>query len=209
MSTICPTVLAATVDDYQEQLGVIEPFANRIQIDLGDGDFTTATVGVADIWWPDTVSPDIHLMYQRPLEALQALVALKPNMIILHAESSGDLGDAIGYLRQHDIGVGVALLQQTNVNSVQDYIRRSDHVLIFSGSLGSFGGTADMSLLGKVPQIRSIREDIEIGWDGGANQDNVRTLRDGGIDVINVGGGIQRANHPENAYRALQRLAHD
>lgn len=208
MSTICPTVLADTVDEYREQLQAIVPFANRIQIDLGDGDFTTATIGLSDVWWPGGISPDIHLMYRQPSEALRFLVGLKPNMIILHAESSDDLGRSMQYLRQHGIGVGIALLQQTSVISMRQYIELSDHVLIFSGSLGSFGGVADLSLLGKVPQIRAIRENIEIGWDGGANQENVTRLSDGGIDVINVGGAIQKANQPENAYRTLQRLVY-
>jgi ribulose-phosphate 3-epimerase len=197
-------VLAATVDEYHEQITTLEPFASRIQIDLGDGIFATKSVDIADVWWPSTLSPDIHLMHQKPRPALSSLVELTPQMIILHAESEG-VEESITYLREHAIRVGLALLQQTSVESVGQLLPLVDHVLIFAGSLGSFGGKADLSLLGKVPKIRAIRPDIEIGWDGGANLENAAVLSKGGIDVINVGSAIQRANHPENAYRTLAR----
>jgi ribulose-phosphate 3-epimerase len=205
MSVICPTILADTVEEYHEQMDAVAPFVSRIQVDLGDGKFTTETISIADAWWPSTVSADIHLMYEHPTEFLHALVALEPHMVILHAEAREDLGGAITYLQQHGVKVGVALLKDTTVESAWNLIERSDHVLIFSGALGSFGGKADLSLLRKVEKIRSIKSDIEIGWDGGANVENARQLSDGGIDVINVGSAIQKANQPENAYRDILR----
>lgn len=209
MGSICPTVLADNVEEYREQMEAIAPFAHRIQIDLGDGVFTTKTVDVTDVWWPEGVLADIHLMYQTPVEAVKALVQKKPHMIILHAEATGDIEEMITYIRQHGVLAGVALLQPTVVDAVHSVIKQADHVLIFSGSLGSFGGTADLSLLRKVPQIRALKSDIEIGWDGGANATNVMQLSEGGIDVINVGGAIQKAIRPENAYRVLERQVCD
>jgi ribulose-phosphate 3-epimerase len=204
MSVICPTVTAKTVDEYREQLETITSFSSRIHIDLGDGIFTTHLIDISDIWWPSGVSADVHLMYEKTNDALHALAALKPNMVIIHAESHDPFG-AIDYLRQHSITVGITLLQDTSVLEAHELIKLSDHVLVFSGSLGSFGGHVDYSLLSKVKAIRDIQPDIEIGWDGGINTDNVRTLVDGGVDVLNVGGAIQKANHPENAYRDLVR----
>lgn len=208
MSLICPTVLADTVDEYRDQMEAIQKFATRIQIDLGDGNFTNETVSIADIWWPEHIAADIHLMYRKPLLAVADLVALKPAMVIVHAEAE-QASDALALLREHGIRTGVALLQETSVESVQDIIRQCDHVLIFSGSLGSFGGHVDLSLLGKVPQIHAIDPDLEIGWDGGINTDTARKLADGGVDVLNVGGAIQKASHPENAYRDLLRRIQD
>lgn len=208
MSVICPTVLADTVDEYREQVEAISRFATRIQIDLGDGRFTTKTVDVSDVWWPDTVMADIHLMYEEPMAALTTLLELKPDMIIVHAEAK-DAQEAIESIQQRGIRAGVALLQDTTVESAHELIRLCDHALIFSGSLGSFGGRVDFSQLSKVKQIRGVKLDIEIGWDGGINADTIKALSDGGIDVLNVGGAIQKANHPENAYRGLRRQLYD
>lgn len=205
MSIICPTVLAATEADFSEQMETVAAFADRIQIDLGDGVFTTESVALDKVWWPEDLSADIHLMYRDPEPVLDTLIARRPSLVILHAEASGDLPDMLARLQNQGIRAGIALLQETSVTQAGALVAAADHVLIFSGSLGSFGGVADLGLLGKVPQVRSLNPSAEIGWDGGANLDSVVALRDGGIDVLNVGGAIQKASHPANAYRALVR----
>lgn len=209
MGTICPTVLAATAEEYEDQIETVAAFAHRIQIDLGDGDFTTKTVGIETLWWPPQLAADIHLMYTRPSQYLEPLVQYRPHLVILHAEAADDLAKAFDYLRSRSVKTGLALLQTTTVESVAPLIKQVDHVLIFSGSLGSFGGKADLSLLKKISQIRALNPTVEVGWDGGANQENVLQLAQGGVDVVNVGGAIQKANHPENAYRDLERRLHD
>ena len=87
MSIICPTVLADTVDEYREQMDTVQGFASRIQIDLGDGHFTSETISIADVWWPEHITADIHLMYKEPLRVVADLVVMRPGMVIIHAES--------------------------------------------------------------------------------------------------------------------------
>jgi ribulose-phosphate 3-epimerase len=76
-------------------------------------------------------------------------------------------------------------------------------VLLFSGDLGHYGGHADLELLDKVARIKEINPKAEIGWDGGANESNVKQLADGGVDTITVGGAIQNSENPENTYATL------
>jgi pentose-5-phosphate-3-epimerase len=75
-----------------------------------------------------------------------------------------------------------------------------DHVLVFSGNLGHHGGEADLGLLDKVRSIREHHPEVEIGWDGGINDQNAKQLIDAGVDVLNVGGFIQKADNPKAAY---------
>jgi ribulose-phosphate 3-epimerase len=65
---------------------------------------------------------------------------------------------------------------------------------------------ADLTLLEKVQQAKSINPNIEIGWDGGVNAENVRQLADAGVDIINSGGYIHRAPDPALAYHTLVKL---
>lgn len=207
MSLICPTVLASEPHAYREQLERVAPIASRLQIDFMDGEFAPSrSISLAQAWWPDTTVADIHLMYQRPLEHIETLVSLHPSMVIIHAEADGDLAGMMEHLQGLGIKAGVALLQDTSVESVKNLIEIADHVLVFAGKLGSFGGEADLVLLAKVDEIHAIKPGVEIGWDGGANETNVAQLSTGGIDVINVGGAIQRAVDPIEAYQHLQSL---
>ena len=208
MSLICPSVTPSSPDPhvYREQIERVS-FAPRVQIDLMDGDFAPhKNLNPIQVWWPDGMQADIHLMYRRPSEHLETLISLSPHLILLHAEAEGDIPSYLEHIRKFGIKAGVAILPDTSIESVYGCIEVSDHVLLFSGNLGEFGGKADPGLLEKVPQIRAISPGIEIGWDGGANADNVQALAAGGIDVINVGGAIQRAADPKQAYEELCSL---
>lgn len=209
MAIICPTVTPTTTDphEYREQLERVVSLADRLQLDFMDGDFASPrAMSIAQAWWPEDKTIDVHMMYRRPLEYIETLVSLRPSLVIVHAEADGDLAGMMTHLQGLGIRAGIALLQDTSVDSIKNLIGIADHVLIFAGSLGTFGGHADLTQLDKVAAIRAITPDIEIGWDGGANETNVVQLADGGIDVINAGSAIQRAENPIEAYQYLLRL---
>ena len=204
MSIICPTILASDAATYQEQVTRLQPFATRVQIDLTDGDFApTQTIGPSEVRWPTNWAVDIHLMYRSPVEQLETLARLAPQRVILHAEAEGDLLGSIQYLQKVGIKTGIALLRGTVPESVRDLILAVDHVLIFSGDLGKFGGKANLLQLEKVRIVKKMKPGIEVGWDGGASLDNVYTLALGGVDVINVGGAIANSKNPAATYAQL------
>lgn len=204
MAIICPTVLASSEADYAEQMQRIAPFAERVQIDLMDGEFTKAhSVSLDDVWWPVGLVADIHLMYQNPFDYLEELIHLKPNMVIIHVEAPIHHMHFAAELHKEGIKAGLALLPETPVVNIEQIIHSFDHLLIFSGDLGHFGGQANLNLLEKAAQAKAYHGDIEIGWDGGVNDQNVRQLMDSGVDVLNVGGFIQKAESPSAAYKTL------
>lgn len=204
-ATICPTV---TTDDpvvYQRQIEQTLAYAHRIHIDLADGLFTrNKLMDIENVWWPGGVRADLHVMYKRPFEHLQALLALRPQLIIVHAEAEGDFPGFAEQAHRYGIEVGVALLPETPVAAIQPALDMIDHVLIFSGNLGHFGGHADLHLLGKAQQLKSLKPRLETGWDGGVNDQNARALAQGGIDVLNAGGYLHGAMAPGTAYATLK-----
>jgi ribulose-phosphate 3-epimerase len=112
----------------------------------------------------------------------------------------------IDHLHRHGIEVGLALLPRTKVEDVAPALAVIDHVLIFSGNLGYHGGQADLDLLGKARKVRELNPKIEIGWDGGVNDQNAREIAEAGVDVLNVGGFIQGSENPQKAYATLKAL---
>lgn len=204
MSQIVPTILCETVDDYKATVERLHPFAKRVHIDLTDGEFApTFTVGVNQVWWPQEWEVDIHAMVAHPSQYVDALVQMKPKTVIFHAETSDDLLPIIQKLKAAGIHAGVALLKPTVPSTIHDYIENADHVLVFSGDLGHYGGTASLMQLEKVRLIRNIHPEVEVGWDGGANAENAFSLAQGGVDVINCGGAINKAQDPAGAYKQL------
>lgn len=204
MSVIAPALLAETADSYKEMVERIHPFAQRVHIDISDGEFApTFTIGAAQVWWPQEWIADIHAMVARPSEHLETLISLKPHMIIFHAEVTEDIVPVLQHIKQFGIKAGVALLRSTVPAKVANAIQAADHVMIFSGELGKYGGTASLMQLEKVRLIRMIRQDVEIGWDGGVNVENAYSLAQGGVDVLNVGGALAKAADPQAAYTGM------
>ncbi len=204
MSIIVPTVMAETIDQLRESTAKIQPFARRVHIDISDGEFApTFLLSESQLFWPEGWEVDIHAMVARPSEHIAQLIKLKPSMVILHAEAQEDVVPHLAALKQAGIKAGVALLKTTVPSSVQAAIQASDHVMIFSGDLGKFGGTASMMQLEKIRLIKKIKADVEIGWDGGVKMENAYTLTQGGVEVLNVGGEIANATSPADTYNEL------
>ncbi|HTE58029.1 MAG TPA: hypothetical protein VK694_04760 [Verrucomicrobiae bacterium] len=210
MAVICPTITAYEPHEYREQMERVTPFAKRVHIDLMDGQFApTTSPELERIWWPHDVTADIHLMYQNPMNYLSQLIKLKPNLVVIHNEAHVHHMHFAAELHKHDIQVGLAILHDTPIEHAFQIMHSFDHVLIFSGNLGHHGGQADLGCLDKVQKVRAHHPDAEISWDGGINDQNIKTLADGGVDILNVGGFIQKSPNPKDAYAKLKAILED
>lgn len=209
-ATICPTVTTTTADAYKKKIELLARFAERVHLDSTDGIFApTKLTPIPDLWWPKDSAikmVDIHAMYQRPFEHAVKLFELKPHLIVVHAECEGDFAGFARAAQGHGIKVGLALLADTPVSQITSSLELVDHVLIFAGKLGYHGGQADLSLLDKAKELKQLKPELELGWDGGVSDQNARALMEGGIDVLNTGGFIDHADDPEATYRQLQQL---
>lgn len=206
-AVICPTVTAFDAETYRKQLAVASELTSRIHIDLMDGEFApTKSPELGDIWWPHHVKAEVHLMYQRPMEQLEALIHLQPNMVIVHAEADVHHMHLAGELHAAGIKAGLAITQDTPPENIFQIMHSFDQILIFSGNLGHHGGSADIALLEKVKKISDLEPTAEIAWDGGVNELNAALLVEGGVDVLNVGGFIQGAHDPKAAYAKLKEI---
>lgn len=203
---LCPTIMTDDERVFQRQMEEASRYAGRVHIDLGDGVFAKEFVAIENIWWPGGVRADLHVMYERPFDRVEAMVALGPQLVIVHAEAEGDFTAFADLMHAHGIEAGVCLLQETPVEAIMPALEDIDHVLIFSGVLGQ-RGVADLSLLDKVRQLKALKPQLEIGWDGGVNDSNVRALAEGGVDVLNAGGYLHGDNPAEAYQKAIATLA--
>lgn len=210
MPVICPSILASNKDQYREQINKVAQFAHRIQIDLTDGDFAKSqTIKPEEAWWPVGVLSDFHLMYRHPRDAVEVLLHHKPHMIIVHAEADGHFMSFAEDFKRKGIKIGLALLPKTSVHSISSALEHLDHILIFSGNLGEYGGHANLDLLSKVQELKQLKPSLEIGWDGGVTDRNISQLGFGGVDVFDVGGFLQNSSDPERSFYALKRIAEE
>ena len=62
-AVITPAILAENAAQYKEQVDRITGFAERVHIDISDGEFApTLTVSIPELWAPEGWMVDIHAM---------------------------------------------------------------------------------------------------------------------------------------------------
>lgn len=209
MAIVVPTVLADNTGDYAQRLERAASLSPRIHIDFSDGTLTpNKTLGLAQIYGP--VQPrdiDLHLMVKQPSQYLEQVLSLQPNLAIVHAEADEDLSDFVDHLHALGVVAGLAFLPETPVESVDvDLIKRFDHVLLFTGTLGQNGGQFHAAQLDKIPALRAIKLELEIAVDGGVGPDQAVTAVQAGINVLDVGAAVQSVEDPQASYNALAAI---
>lgn len=209
MVEVCPAIMPKTddPDDFREMMVRLGSIAPRLQVDLMDGEFApNRNTSPDEVWWTEGKIVDIHLMYLYPEEAVRVLLTKHPHMIILHAESQGDLQGLMNEIKEAGVSTGIAMLRTTPVEDAHELIEMADHVLLFGGELGN-NGVAELSSLDKIPSIRQIHPGVEVGWDGGANESNMALICGAGVDIVNVGGALRDAEDPQYTYERLLTLS--
>lgn len=206
ITTIAPAITETTPANYKKKVELLYPFAKRVHIDISDGTLTpNKTINETAVWWPKGWTVDIHMITAEPAKHVDNLIKLHPSLVIFHAEAHDDLLPIFNTLKQNGMKVGVAIVRGVYPGSIKAVLNAADHALIFSGTLGKHGGTADLLLGEKVALIQDIHRGIEIGWDGGANLSNTRQLTHIGVTVINVGAAIHDSNDPAKLFEALNK----
>ena len=199
-----PAILSNNKQEYRTQIERINGFTRRVQIDVTDGVFAPGeTLDITSIWWPKNWQADLHLMAAQPSSYLDTILKLSPALCILHAEAEENLLPIFDKLKSAGIKTGVALLPSTYPGNAKPYIEAADHVLIFAGQIGVQGGQADMMQTEKIPLVRNMKPELEIGWDGGANVSNIRALAHADLDVINVGSALSTSPNPAETFQEL------
>jgi ribulose-phosphate 3-epimerase len=208
MASVAPTILASTPEDYSARIQRVKPFAKRLHIDICDGVFIdTRTVGLSQVYDIDGVPFDLHLMMDHPEGQLENICSLHPSLVIVHYEAAADYEAFWHELRSMEIKVGLAIKPETTIEQVKHLLPGLDHLLIFTGRLGHNGGEFRTDCLEKIGQARAINPDLEIGVDGGVNQETGRMAIEAGANLLDCGSFIHDAEDPEIAYIALQAIA--
>lgn len=198
---VVPTILATTADEYKAMLEKAAKVSDRVHIDICDGQFADQkTINLAEVHVPEGVSVDLHLMVQDPVSLLDTAISLHPNLIIFHAESQADFKPMIDHCHMLGVQAGLALLPQTDPQSLADLIVHVDHVLVFTGTLGHNGGSFNAEVLPKAQDIRRINPNIDVSIDGGVTDANASLAAIQGVNIFYVGSAIQNAEDPQKMY---------
>jgi ribulose-phosphate 3-epimerase len=207
MASVVPAILAEDPADFTAKFNRVKGFARRLHVDIADQAFTgTRTINLAQLQLPQ-LPCDLHLMLQTPQDHLETVISLHPHLAIIHFEADGNKAALFKSWAAAGIKTGLALLPKTPVATAAALIKAADHVMVFTGHLGFYGGLMQVGVLPKIKEVKHLNPKAEVSVDGGVNGETARLALQAGADVLISGAFIVSATEPLTAFNALSALA--
>ena len=213
---IIPAILETKFVKIQDKLKKLEPYFNKVQVDIGDGKFVPDEFGcIKDLRELETKTlTEVHLMTEKPWEDLEYLKNKNIKKITFHYESflripkktrSFAINNLIKRIKEMGMKVGVAINPETGTGLIADYLERIDEVLLLSVVPGKQGQKFEEDVLSKVHLLRNIKEDLAVGIDGGISDKNIEKIIDVGIDRAYVGSFLWKGDSLESTLKKLSK----
>jgi ribulose-phosphate 3-epimerase len=178
--------------------------------DVGDGHFVPpVTIGpvvlrsIAPLVHARGGRLDCHLMVTNPAHHFPEIASSGGDSVTFHVEAVGDVSSVLARAREYGLGAGVAFKPQTPVAVAARAAELGADLCLCMSIEPGYSGQAFMpEALARIEELRSL-VDCHVQVDGGLKDDNLRSVRDAGADLLVVGSGIFEADDPGDAYRTL------
>ena len=212
---LSPSILAADLGHLADEVAAVERGgAAEIHVDIMDGQFVpNLTLGpavVGAVRRATRLPIDVHLMVERAERHLDAFIDAGASSLHVHVEAVTHLQRAVASLNERGIESGVVLNPSSPLALVEEILPEVDRVLLMTVNPGfSFQKFLPSSLdkvrrLHEMIRARDVRARIQV--DGGITTENIRTIVEGGAEII-VAGAAAFSDDPESSSRNLIEAA--
>lgn len=197
MIEIVPAILATTPEQFVEMIKKVEPFTERVHIDVVDGAFALgkSVMGYEEVMTLQTnLKFDVHLMVVHPGEYLPQWFKTKADRIFIHAESEGNIKELLLEIKGQGRKAGLALNPETAVDTVLECLPMLDYIQFMTVHPGSYGRPFLTEVLDKIVNFHDAHSEIPIVIDGGINPQTIQLARGTGAQVIISGSYIMQSS---------------
>ncbi len=213
---IAPSILSANFSKIGEEVkNVSECGADFIHLDVMDGAFVkNITFGpkfIKDIRPYSSKVFDAHLMIEKPWKYIEEFAKSGSDYITVHYEACKNrLKDTLKAIKSLGVKCGVAINPNTPVKKITKVIEECDMVLLMSVYPG-FGGQKFISdVLPKIAEAKKIIDcidkDILLEIDGGITKENVRCVKERGINVVVAGSTVFKETDKKKIIEDLRNI---
>lgn len=208
---VCPSLMSADAMRLGEQVeALIDEGAGVFHVDVMDGRFvpnlmigTETTRGIARVAVPRGALVDVHLMVERPGDAI-GWYAPHADMISIHVEADPHPHQLLTEIRAAGCLAGLAINPGTPLTAVAPLVERIDYVNCMGVNPGFSGQSFIPETLGRLNSLRDLLPArVLLQVDGGIGPANVADARAAGADLLVSASAIFGADDPVAAYADL------
>lgn len=204
MPELIPAILVKDAEKFRERLALMEGLVGTVQLDCMDGNFVENRSWYEPGPLDSDLEIELHLMVSDPLAVIEDWKRVK-NVIraIWHVEIPVDHEKIITRCRELGWECGLAISPETPFMRLSAFAELVDEVLVLGVNPGWSGQALIPSTLDKVGAIKKTWPDLDIGFDGGITQDNLKEIITHPIDRVCVASAIFKNDNPRAAARAI------
>lgn len=209
MIEIVPAILVKNVEELKERVREVEPYVNRIQLDIMDGKFVpNVTIQPEDISsFKTKLMKEAHLMVEDNEKYVDDFLDLGFDMIIVHVESCKYIPRIIKKVKARGKKIALAINPPTPLSAIKDYLDDLDMVLIMSVNPGFSGQGFLPEVLPKIKELRQMRKNLDIEVDGGIKPGNAKLVAEAGANILVSCSGVYGHENKKEAINLLKKEA--
>ncbi len=207
MVEIIPAILAKTPEEFREAVRKLEPYAERVHLDIIDGIFApnTTVQGFKELGELETpLAFDVHLMVQRPADILGEWLKTKADRFVVHVESEGDLKELARTIRGQGKQMGLALNPETAGQRAEPYLDLVHLVQFMTVHPGFQGEEFLPEVLDKIKWFYQHHGHTPIAVDGGITPETAADVAKAGATILVAGSYIMSSADPAKAIEELK-----
>lgn len=209
MVEIIPSILAKTKEEVLDKMVTLEPYVDRVHLDVADGIFVpnVAVGGIDKIEDLETrLSIGVHLMVSKPENHIVHWLETPADKFIFHIESTQKALTIINDIKEQERSVGIALNPKTPVSAIEEFIDQVDFVHFMTVEPGFYGGKFIEKVIDKISDFHYFYPDKPIEVDGGITSENAARLVAAGASMLVVGSYIFENNDIGMAIDSLKKV---
>jgi ribulose-phosphate 3-epimerase len=203
---------SADLVNLAAEIESVLPYTDSFHIDVADGHFVPTL-----LFFPDMVAAiravtakplHVHLMVSDPALLVQPFIDAGADMISVQLETK-TAPVALENISNAGRKPGLALLLDTPVEAVRDYLGQVDVVIAMGTRVGIKGADLAPEACERVAVIRKIineRPSVKLYADGGIREHTVPKLRQAGADAVVPGSLLFNSPDRQRVYEWLKGL---
>jgi len=215
MSDIAISILNCDFNNIKFELNRInDSIIKYVHIDIMDGYFVEKNT--ENLFNMKTISKftnkkiDIHFMVKKPKIFITNFLKYNPDIISFHIESEENISKNISLIKSHGIKCGIAINPETDIHTLNNYLKDIDIILIMSVVPGKGGQKFVNSTFKKIKSIKEkllkINPKIKLEIDGGVNNLNSKLLNKSGADILVSGSYLINQKNIKKAAISLLKV---